>query len=165
MCAPKICPVCGYQHLLLSLGTPSLSAPSVHHSQAAELRDWQGMSVLQCWRHTSCLGCCFPAWVVSLPCWGGVKGRVNWHTAGPSPQTALSVVPAADCLGWGHLPALFCPLWRDTSDQVNCMSCLCIQGTDAFRKKWERHGKRHAGSSVFWKLCLALLIVIFGLPE
>lgn len=50
--------------------------------------------------------------------------------------------------------------WSDMPDQVNSMSCMCVQGTDPFRKKWERHGKRHTGpcSPVFWKLCSAMLI-------
>lgn len=84
--------------LLLSLGAPSLSAPGVHHSQAAEVRDWQGLSVLE--SHTSCLGS--PGSFSALLGWCWVPG--NWHTAGPAPRTALSVLPG-DCLGWNHLPA------------------------------------------------------------
>jgi len=50
--------------------------------------------------------------------------------------------------------------WRDVSDQVNCMSCMYVQGTDPFSKKCEGHGNRHTGpcSPMFWKLCSAMLI-------
>lgn len=115
MCAPHIGLVCGYQHCFSPLVLPVCQL--LVFTTLRLLRLGTGR-VCQCWQATQAA---LAPRGVSLPCWGGAEGQVIGTQQGQLPKLHCLCYLGIAWAGTISLPHL------SLTDQVNCMSCLCIQ--------------------------------------